>query len=127
MVGVVLMALDVTYSPLSPLRWRYNVVVVHDAGCDAAWLDQQLEALRAARAENADQDLVVWVCRNGSCGMDAAAGAEGPRMRLDGFGLGNALGLDAPGLALVNKAGKLVLRSDRAVEVSDLHRRLVAA
>ncbi|MEO0323549.1 MAG: DUF4174 domain-containing protein [Myxococcota bacterium] len=107
MIGVALVALGAVAGPLSPLRWRHRVLVVHDAGGTAPWLEDQLAQLRAARAANVARELVVLVCRDGTCRVDEASGLAFPGLQLDAWLLQRSLRLQAPGLVFVGKDGQV--------------------
>lgn len=120
------MALDVVQSPLDTHRWRHRVLVVHDAGQPAPWLDTQVEALRKAHAGNVERDLVVWVCRNGDCDMDTDAGVDASGLKLDSLGAQSALKIRVPSVVLVGKDGGEKLRREGFIDVAEVHRTIDA-
>ncbi|MEL6188041.1 MAG: DUF4174 domain-containing protein [Myxococcota bacterium] len=126
MVGVLLMALDAAAGPFAPHRWQQRVVVLHDAGRGADWVDAQIDALRAVRPENVERDIVVWVCRDGGCAVDDEAGLKGTGMRLDPRSVASALRVTAPSIYLIGKDGSVKLHRTDRVDPAELHRRIDA-
>lgn len=126
MVGVVLLALDAVASPFAAHKWRYRLVVVHDAGRGGDWIEAQLDALRPTRDEQVARDVAVWVCRGDQASVDPSAGVDAPGMRLDPRAVKQSLGLKAPSVVLVGKDGSIDLVHTEVLPPAELHRRVDA-
>lgn len=119
-VGIMLMVLAAATSSLAPHLWQHRVVVIHDGGRSEDWMGEQVEALRKAKAENIERDIVVWVCRSRQCVVDAEAGVAA-KGALDHHTVGQDLGLQGPSIILLGKDGGVKLRRGSMAEPAELH------
>ena len=105
-------------------RWNDRVIVVHDGGRPAKWVERQVQALRTHRAANAERDIVVYVCRRGAC--ERSGGAKPVLAPFTSEALARHFRLERSTVLLVGKDGGVKLRRHRFTDVDEIHRQIDA-